>query len=600
MQKAHYLLKNEPKINQNNHLKRTIMKKHSLLAILVVGTCIFNHVNAQQWGMYTLCAPINSTQTYLIDTNGTTYKTWTHTSTQKTGFSVYLLDGDTLLRAVSHTGNSLNGGGMTGEVQKVTWNGTIVWDYAYSTSSYCLHHDICPMPGGNVLMTCYEVKSATEVTNAGCSQNIILWSEKLIEVHPTGYSTGTIVWEWHLWDHLCQSYNASKPNYYADVSQHPELLNINYQLPPSGDWIHMNGLDYNEALDQITFSSRTQNEIYVIDHSTTTAEASSHAGGNSGKGGDLLYRWGNPAAYGVTGTTVFNVVHDAHWISSDNPNYPNYLCGFNNGGGASGKSCIDIFNPPYNGYTYSYSLGTPMPPTTYAYRHTSTYTSNSNGASQELPNGNILVCISTSNYLYELNPAGTSIWNKTISGGQPANAVRYELCYVRGLVATAGASSTSVTAGTPVTLNSSATSVTETSPTYSYSWSSSPAGFTSSSQNPSATPTTTTTYTVTITNTGLGCTSSASVTINVTVGVDDYSDGNELTVYPNPTTGIVNINENFISNDYQVYLCNSFGEAVMMENNAKTIDLSDFPAGIYYLKIRGEKVDLIKKIILIK
>ncbi len=63
------------------------------------------------------------------------------------------------------------------------------------------------------------------------------------------------------------------------------------------DWLHTNSVDYNEEFDQIVVSVRHFSEIWVIDHSTTTAEAAGHSGGNSGKGGDLLYRWGNPEAY---------------------------------------------------------------------------------------------------------------------------------------------------------------------------------------------------------------------------------------------------------------------------------------------------------------
>ena len=66
--------------------------------------------------------------------------------------------------------------------------------------------------------------------------------------------------------------------------------------------MHTNSIDYNEEFDQILISVCNFNEIWVIDHSTTTAEAAGHTGGNSGKGGDLLYRWGNPAAYRA-GTT---------------------------------------------------------------------------------------------------------------------------------------------------------------------------------------------------------------------------------------------------------------------------------------------------------
>jgi hypothetical protein len=572
--------------------------KVALLFIVMLGS----DLNAQQWGLYTLYATKNESQAYLCDTNGTNYKTWSFSSSAKNAYSTYLVPGDTLVRTTTYDASGSPGsGGSTGKIQKVTWDGTVVWEYQYSSSTTQMHHDICPMPNGNVIFISYDVKSSADATQAGSSTASTFWSEKLVEVKPN-YSTGsaTIVWEWKLWDHLCQNYSSSKDNYVTSIVNNPQLLNINYagsgNLP---DRYHMNGIDYNEELDQIVVSMHFMNSVFVIDHSTTTAEAAGHTGGNSGKGGDFLYRWGNPASYGASGTTMFNTIHDAHWISSDNPNYPNYLCGYKNNVQPT-KTQIVIWNPPYDGYNYSLTLGQAYAPSTYAYQYTSTFSANNEGNSQQLPNGNMLVNNSFGS-VYEVNSAGTQVWTK--SGTQSSHAYRFTKCEIRGPQVTASASATTVTAGTTVTLNSSAYSVTETSPVYTYSWSSSPAGFTSSSQNPSVTPLVTTIYTVTITDTNVGCSETATVTINVTpVGIEERSDANKMTLFPNPTTGLINIvfpitdKENTVITVYD--LC---GNVILQSGYSESVDLSGFENGIYFLAITDSNVKtLSNKIILIK
>jgi hypothetical protein len=127
--------------------------------------------------------------------------------------SVYLLPGGYILRTIAKTGNSFTGGPICGEVQKADWNGNVVWDYVYSNADSCTHHDIKPMPNGNVLLISYERKSATDVSNAGGNNSIEMWPDKIVEIQPVGTSGGNIVWEWHAWDHMCQNVNSAKANY---------------------------------------------------------------------------------------------------------------------------------------------------------------------------------------------------------------------------------------------------------------------------------------------------------------------------------------------------------------------------------------------------
>jgi hypothetical protein len=567
-------------------------RKHSLVILLMAILLNCSTVMSQQWGLYTLYATKSGTQAFLVDTADApvTFHTWTFGSTKKSAYSAYLIPGDTLVRSYSYTASGgMSGGGVTGAVQKVTWNGTVAWDFQYNSSTYTLHHDICPMPNGNVLMIAYELKTVAEATQAGATSTVSIKSEKLIEVQPTGPTTGTIVWEWHLWDHLCQNANAAKDNYVTSITSNPQLLNINYLNPSNNDksdrW-HMNGVDYNPALDQIVVSMHFMNSVFVIDHSTTTAQAVGHTGGNSGKGGDFLYRWGNPASYGVTATAKFNVIHDAHWISSDNPNYPSYLCGYNNQGGTGNKTAITIWNPPYNGNNYTLVTDSAFAPSNYAYQFTTTFTANNEGNSQQLPNGNMLIN-NAFGAVYEINSAGTQLWTKASTSS--SHAYRYTKCYVRAPIATATASATQVTSGTPVTLGASATSVTETSPTYTYTWSS-PTGFTSTDQNPSVSPTSNTTYTVIVTNSAIGCSDTATVTVTVdgsSTNVEGYNESDsKILIYPNPTQNIINLTVPASIESFETQLMDIYGKVISRSINQTTVDLTQLSNGIYIIEIK--------------
>ena len=119
-----------------------------------------------------------------------------------------------------------------------------------------------------------------------------------------------------MWDHLIQDFDNSKENF-GVVEAHPELFNLNYTIDSIADWAHANSVAYNADLDQIALSLNSFNELVIIDHSTTTQEAASHSGGNQGKGGDILYRYGNPESFGHGNSSdqVNYSQHNVHWIS---------------------------------------------------------------------------------------------------------------------------------------------------------------------------------------------------------------------------------------------------------------------------------------------
>lgn len=543
-------------------------------------------VYAQQFNGYTLIGTTNTTSVILMDTNQVTFKTWSGLS-QSTGYSVFLEPGGTLVRACKGgtTPAGAPGGPICGKIQKHDYAGNLVWDYSIYGADYISHHDIQPMPNGNVLAIVYHKVAAADVTAAGGTQAIDMWPDKIIEIQPNGLNGGTIVWEWRIWDHIMQNTDPNKPNYFANVVDHPERLNLNYKQ--TKDWIHMNGVDYNPILDQVAFSSHNMSEWYVIDHSTTTAEAAGHTGGNSGKGGDFLYRWGNPAAYNAAGTTILKVTHDAHWIPEGCPN-AGRLAGFNNQGVSPNQSAADQIITPVNGYNYDLVAGQAYSPASYTDRHACNGYSSNMGGTQQFPNGNQLICIATSGKVYEINAAGTQLWTKTFQGSV-AKAFKYDSCYIFN---TPPAIPTITANGNQLTSSAATT----------YQWYKDGV-LINGATSMTYTATTSGMYLVRITDAN-GCVYRYSHGYKYTGGgsaVNDIDLSDKVSVYPNPTNGNLYISDaGILGEHFQVQVIDYTGNIVYTGNNSKELNLVSLADGLYSLRITTSNGIVNKRINVIK
>ena len=479
-----------------------------------------------------------SNTTYLIDENLNIAHTW-NLSTE-CNYTVQLKDNGNLVRGTKNNGNQLDGAAEAGRVQELDPLGNIVWDYIYSNSDHLSHHDLT-LVGDNVLLTAWEVKTVSEVNAEGYNNtDSDKWPTHFIELAPNGNGGAEIVWEWHIWDHLCQDTDANLPNYTEAISNHPELIDINMiqQMggpgpgPSGGDWFHVNGVDYNEALDQISFSSRFASEIYIIDHSTTTEEAASHMGGNSGMGGDLLYRWGNPSNYGMSGArTIPNAVHDVRWITDDGRPNGGYLQIFNNSGVSNNQSAIDGIETPFDEATGTYTLnpGEPYGPSTYTTRYACAYSASGQSSSDRMSNGNIYVNASAgqngAGVMYEVDAEGNIVWGPYNS--QTPKGFRYE-CDHPGVIALESF------------MNASTSSC-----------------FTSS------------------------------------IGEIDAS----FLIYPNPTNGIGSIDLGALNQNYTAFtVTNITGQTIYSEliTNRTRIqfDLEGYPEGMYFVNVTNEKGEM--------
>ena len=420
-----------------------IIRRYILFFLFITG------LSGQAFQGYTLFNPAaggpggpgNGT-TYLINNTINVINIWTHS--RGPASMAYLQEDSTLYYPYRVENPTMANGGVGGGIAYMDWDSNIIWSYTVASQQYQHHHDIQPLPNGNILVIAWERKTAAEAYAMG--RQIInnplneMWSEAILELEPVGTNDANIVWEWHLWDHLIQDADTSLPNY-GVISEHPELMDINYgnvggaQGPGQShaDWMHFNAIDYNETLNQIVISSRTMGEIYIIDHSTTTAGAASHSGGNSGKGGDYLYRWGNPQVYdrGNGSDQQLNAQHGINWIPGDYPGGGHLIC-FNNHYQNNNSAVFEINTPVDSTGNYPINATDAFGPSVPFWMHSGGFHSNVQSGAFRMPNGNTLITEADDAHMFEVTPAGTVVWNYNYPGPNImiARAYKYPINYL--------------------------------------------------------------------------------------------------------------------------------------------------------------------------
>lgn len=376
---------------------------------------------------YNLIYPHNQPNVYLFNNCGELVHIWEDSLDVRPGNTAYILKNGNLVKAKRPAvvaGNPIWAGGGGGTVEIRSWDNELIWSYTLNDSMERMHHDIAVTQNGTILAIVWELKNEDECVQAGRDTSLLnqdkLWPDKIIEIDPV---QDKIIWEWHAWDHLIQDHNADKSNY-GVIKDHQELIDLNFVTNGGHpDWMHANAIDhfYDPLMgsDLIVLSVPTFNEVWVIDHTTTTEQAASHFGGFSGIGGDLMYRWGNPLAYDGGDSTDQKLFyqHDIHWntefLSEIDPNYGKFAV-FNNRVG-SDYSQAHLIENTFDAYSYSFLDGNgDFGPDDFdlTLQHPDQQSLFSSGLSsvQFLPNGNALICSGRFGYSFELTPDNEIVW----------------------------------------------------------------------------------------------------------------------------------------------------------------------------------------------
>ena len=386
-----------------------------------VGLLSYNPTQA--YDGYNLLYPHNQPNVYLVDNCGEVVHSWEDEDNWRPANTAYLTEEGLLYKSkrdavVVNDPIWAGGGGAILEIRD--WDNNLIWDFELNDSINRLHHDFAVTEAGTIIAVAWELKDTEACIAAGRDTSTLdnrkqMWPDWVFEIDP---AIDEIIWEWHAWDHLVQDFDSTRANF-GDVTN-PHKIDVNFGREDGHpDWLHANALDYNEDLDQIMLSIPYFDEIWIIDHSTTTEEASTGFGGFSNRGGDLMFRWGNPETFGQTAQQTSFFQHDAHWVDDFlTQSHPDFgkIAFFNNQIGVD-FSVANVITSGFDMYTWSYEMAGDNTFLPMDYDQTFTHPEDptrlwSTGLSsvQILPNRNTLITSGRFGYSFELTPDNEIVW----------------------------------------------------------------------------------------------------------------------------------------------------------------------------------------------
>lgn len=364
-----------------------------------------------------LVAPLGARATYLIDRDGYLVHQW-ESQRSGGGSALMLSDGSVLRAAMAGTPREFSGvRGATGCIERIGRDGKLLWQFVLASPGFQMHDGFDVLPNGNVLLLAWErrVVDSGDVAAGESPAEKEQWIDTILEVKPDGRDGGQVVWRWRSDGHFFSAANESYQN--GEASKQPEQSSpFGASDETSGRTpLHFTSVSYHPSRDQILVNSLGSGEVWVIDRAVSRSTSAPSEDGKEG-GSDLVYRWGNPAAWGMKGERKLFGQQFATWVDRNEGGAAILI--FNNRTDDSKRVFSSILElRPANARTGDYlrtegeGFGPKRPHWYYAPAPPERFLVAWGGSAQRLSNGNTLIASSPDGRIFEVTPEGEMVWD---------------------------------------------------------------------------------------------------------------------------------------------------------------------------------------------